>query len=474
MTVHEAQEILRGSVGDRELTDERVDELMEAVKLFIYGGTPLMKALNHARKLFALPQYREHHKLLFVLSDGQPTDGDDPPLTALSALGVTVVSCFITDRSISDPLRLYSNLDPEWTEAAKFMFRMSSSIRTELIPRTIFVKRDWKIDIANNETKLFCQVNHPEIIKDVCDLARNIVCCQDALSDALATVSVDVYINQTKERFGAKRQKLGTCYANASAAVLHLAMKRIVGRVGGYPDFFEIRDKLIDKHGWHGANIFKVLQEVCPQYRLQYRQVDAVGAVKAVAAKRSVIAFFFLTEEDPKNPGNPPYEWDSFSQFYKDNPRGILTRSEIDISKRPYGAKLAGHAVALTSYNNECLRLMNSWGSDWADGGFFRVQNADVLGLEFVDVFWTLDDLEQEEKDAYARDGAEKAKQLLDSLQGLKSAKYRCPLCSVESNVRDFSGHLGEVKCPQCSRTFRVKDSGGDLALNMYLTSLSR
>ncbi|XP_062407049.1 uncharacterized protein LOC134098110 [Sardina pilchardus] len=226
-------------------------------------------------------------------------------------------------------------------------------------------------------------------------------------ADALATVDVDTYINQanhwstTKPQkrgrcFSAKSQEGGTCYANATAAVLHLAMTRITGRVGGYPDFFEIREKLVAKYGKDGASTLSVVKEVCPQYRLQCEQVDEEGAKAAVAAMRPVIATFHLTDQ----------EWDLFSEFYKDNPEGILTRSVIDIRERPPGAELSGHAVVMSRCSSERLRLMNSWGRGWGDQGFFRIQNADVLGLKFVDVFWTLDDLRQEEKDAYTKYGS--------------------------------------------------------------------
>lgn len=41
---------------------------------------------------------------------------------------------------------------------------------------------------------------------------------------------------------------------------------------------------------------------------------------------------------------------------------------------------------------------MDSWGVGWAEQGFFKVQNADVLGLELTDVFYTIKDLTEEEK----------------------------------------------------------------------------
>ena len=462
MSVQSASDILHTSIGDQKITEERVDEMLRTVEPYIYGRTPFILAMHRSVDLFSHSEFANHKKLLFILSDGQPTDGRDPPVQQLSDLDVTIVSCFITrERGLSDPRHLYSLLDQSWEVPAKFMFEMSSIIKTQNIPRALFVKKGWRIDIENNETRLFFQVNHPDVIKDVCDMAKKGVLSQDVLSDLLSSVDLDVYINQLNDGFGAKRQHLGTCYANASAVVMHLATKRIIGRDGGYPDFFDLRRRLIAKYGEDGARTIVVLKEMCPDYRLQCRTVDAIGAMKAISKKRPVVATFHLTGA----------QWDQFEQFYTENPRAILTRSYLD--SKHYSTSLpGGHAVVLTSYDANSLRLMNSWGDDWADQGFFRVQNANVLGLKFVDVFWTLSDLSEKEKRAYEQHGAVVAGKLLKSLKGIQTVKYKCPLCAFESKVDTFTGCLREAKCPNCEGTFNANKEGGDLALNLYLMSL--
>ena len=463
MSVQSASKILHNSVGEKELDKKQVDELLEAVEPYIYGGTSLIKAMHHSVDLFSHSEFANHKKLLFILSDGEPADGRDPPIQQLSDLGVTTVSCFIAREGLSDPRHLYSLLDESWEGPAKFMFNMSSIITTQNIPRTLFVKRGWKIDIENNETRLFFQVNHPDVIEDVCDMAKKAVLSQDALSDVISSVDLDLYINQANDGFGEKRQHGGTWFTNAQAAVIHLAMKRIIGRDGGYPDFFDLRERLIAKYGEHRGSTKDVLKEICPEYRLRCQTVDAIGAMKAICAKRPVVVTFRLTGA----------QWDQFEKFYKENPRGILTRSYLD-SKHVSTSDTRGHAVVLTSYDVNSLRLMNSWGDEWADQGFFRVQNTDVLGLKFFDVFWTLDDLTEKEKKAYEQHGAEVAGKLLKSLKGLQVVKYKCPLCPYESKVVDFSGHLLKAKCPVCGGTFNANKEGGDLALNLYLVSLIR
>jgi len=453
--VKEASETLHGAVGKER---NSFNELYKRLEPFIYGGTPLMKSLRQAVDLF-----REYHqyKLLFILSDGDPSDGIYPPSRQLADLGVTVVCCYITQRPIAEPRRLYSSERSEWEQAAKFMFRMSSSIPTQKIPRTVFVKKDWKIDIDNNKTYMFFQINNPAIIKEVCDLAKDCVCSQDTLADILSSVSLDIYINKANEGIQPDQQNEKTCYAVASAAVMHLAVKRIVGRQGGYPDFRVIRDELINMYGVKGAIVGNVLREVCPKYRLRYQKTDKRGALNAVVEKRPVVAIFQLSGE----------EWDEFHAFYRRSPRGILRKSDLQVTST---RSQRGHAVVLTSFNSESLRLMNSKGSNWADGGFFRVQNAAVLGLMFYDIFWNEEDLLPSEKEALDRHGADISAKLMKSLTSLQTATYKCPLCSVESKVSEFKGHLLEAQCPVCGGKFNAgNEAESDLALNIYLTSLS-
>lgn len=215
-TVHEASEIVHGYVDEKELTDKRIDELMEIVEPFIYGRTPLYTSIEEATKLFLRDKYKEHRKLLFVLSDGDPTNNGELPraLFRFKNLDITIVTCFITRSNDVTPLTLFCEESPWWDNGAKFLYRLSSIFPTDRLYRSIFVKRGWKIDSLNNETRLFLQVNHPDNIHDACDLAKTIVCSQDALSDLLGNVSLDRYINKNiKELVAKDQEKDDTCYA---------------------------------------------------------------------------------------------------------------------------------------------------------------------------------------------------------------------------------------------------------------------
>ena len=479
--VQEASDVLHGYVDEKELTSERSLELLQSVEPYIYGTTPLYQAIEKAIELFEKKASNFHsaQKLLFILSDGDATDEDlsdparkDRAVSKLTTAGVTVVSCFITKSFQIEPKRLFSKMKPDWDRGAKFLFSLSSKVSTQSLPRTMFVKRDWTIDIANNETHLFLQVNHPDHLREGCEVARNVVCCQDALCDMLASVNIDFYINQEVKDCKAKLQEGDTCAANAAATVLHLSMTRIRGREGGCPDFCTLRDEIVKQFDVEkypkGVPTIHVLQKMCPKYRLRCNRVDYKGAMKAVASSRPVVATFRLTEK----------EWDKFEDFYESNPKGILTKKEIDITARRPKTPDFGHAVVLTSFDSECLRLLNSGGDKWGDMGFFRVQKADVLGLQFIDVFWKEDDLKEEEKTYLKKFGSINAGILMELLPSLKDAEYTCPIaeCSKRSPVVDFTGTLSQVKCPKCGKEFSTNNAqeGNILALNIYLTSLIR
>ena len=479
--VQEASDVLHGYVDEKELTRERSLELLQSVEPYIYGYTPLYQATEKAIELFEkrASNFHSAQKLLFILSDGYPSDEDvsdparkDRAVSKLTTAGVTVVSCFITNSSQIEPKRLFSKMEPDWDRGAKFLFTLSSKVSAQSLPRTMFVKRDWTIDITNNETQLFLQVNHPDHLRDACKLARDFVCCKDTLSDVLSTVDLDIFhINKDLKDYEAKEEQIGaTCYAHACATVLHLSMKRILGRKGGHPSFKDLRNECIDRFGRDGADPLQVLQEMCRDYRLQCREVDINHALKAVSSSQPVVASFWLTKDEKK----------TFQEFFDNetNQTSILTKNEIDIAARPANTLTEGHSVVLTSFDSESLRLLNSWGCQWADMGFFRVQNEDVLGLEFIEVYWEEDDLEEEEKAYFKRHGSTVARKLIESYSSLKDAQYTCPVaeCSKRSPVVAFTGTLSHVKCPKCGNEFSTKDAqeGNILALNIYLTSLSR
>ena len=470
-SLRDAAIILRGAVGiqpNQHLIQERLEEIMESIDSFVYGLTPLIRALNQAKRIFSTHRYKELQKFLFVLSDGDPTDGSNAPIYLLEKLGVKTTCCYITQNHIINPKKLFSTRRDYWDEPAEFMFSLSFEIETALLPRTIFIKRGWEVEATNSRTKLFAQVNHPALLNEISDFVQNVLTSQDSLSDVLSSVSLDLYINHIRQDFEAPLQIGGTCYANAAAAVLHLAMHRIVGRDHGYPNFDDLKKKMINIYGKEGANAKKVLEQMCPLYRLHVSEVNLKGALCAIASKRPVVTTFQLTGK----------QWDSFSMFFDQNPSGILTEEELSKHynvRNPSGPR--GHAVVLTSYSIKSLLFMNSWGCEWGDKGFFRVASSKVLNCKFYDVYWTLEDLSAAEKAAYGRFSQVIASRLIDNFQSLQTANITCPKCCSNSRVLDFSGTFDNVICPKCQDVFQIsyqehENARARISIALYLTLL--
>lgn len=296
-------------------------------------------------------------------------------------------------------------------------------------------------------------------------MARRIMDSNDALLNIAARVSLDQYINSAKTSFIPNKQIGGTCYANAVAAVLHLAMRRIEGREGGVPPFSDpinkngLLEQIVKKFGDKGASTENVLAEYCSKYRLHCKKVDENGAREAINARRPVVARFSLY----------PDEWVKFGSFYESNKSGILERTHVLTDVPDHSTqKLEGHAVVLTRCEPNALFFMNSWGVNWADGGFFKIKDESVLrNISFYDVYWIESELKPREINAYEAKKKEAAANFLNGLpSGVKELPYECPKCHVSSRAVDFIGNLIEATCPKCNQRFTPTVVG--LVLNSY------
>ena len=143
------------------------NEFQENFEEYIYAETPMKKALGEIEKRFdreLKKRAKETDSVLFVVSDGLPTDGDPRPIAqALREKGTTIVSCFVTDKNVVNPKILFSEAANGWGDGAKLMFDMASTIKKDSSFAKFLLEKDWQM---GNEGKLFVQVNHSEVMEE--------------------------------------------------------------------------------------------------------------------------------------------------------------------------------------------------------------------------------------------------------------------------------------------------------------------
>jgi hypothetical protein len=160
--------------GETTLPLEDVADLFESseggvddVELLIYGMTPMRRALRAVLERFAKERAVRPDDtvcILFILSDGQPNDGDPLPVArTLKDAGVHIVTCFVTDQDITRPHTLFTTPEHQWTEGARFMFEVASSIDNDSVFTRFLMELGWTIP---SEPKLFVQVNHSDILDE--------------------------------------------------------------------------------------------------------------------------------------------------------------------------------------------------------------------------------------------------------------------------------------------------------------------
>ena len=296
------------SVGSKSLHSQ-IKELIKPIRPYIFGGTPMCKALSQALSVFQ--QSQANTRVLLLLSDGESADGN--PYYASQRLersNVTRVSCFLTDAHIENARCLLDQAPSDWpkNDGRLTLFNFSSPMRNIDPPISYLVDAGWTLPVSG-ESRLFVQANSLDVVDELCKIVVSRLADHcDSMVDILEKVPLAAYINHK-----------GTCYANSVATVFHLAMHRIVGREGGYPEFEEIRDNLIQEYGVVSAKTRDVIAKVCPEYRLHFQEVDEVHARQALNHRRPLVATFSLFDK----------QWDRFNEFYTSTPKGILKKSNI-------------------------------------------------------------------------------------------------------------------------------------------------
>jgi hypothetical protein len=117
--------------------------------------------------------------------------------------------------------------------------------------------------------------------------------------------------------------------------------------------------------------------------------------------------------------------------------------------------------VVLIKNEKDHLYLMNLWGEQFADKGFFRIENSDTLNTEYSplihDIFWTIDMLSPKEISDFEEGTLKKFRDLEKRLPPHITVDYICPLCNKKSKTNEIFGDLKFAKCPKCAGIFSPK-----------------
>ncbi len=175
-------------IGDTTLSFEEVAQLWESsevtlnnVKEFILGNTPIREVLavivgRFQHELQIRDQKTE--SILFLVSDGKFTDVDPLPLARkLHAMGVSIVSCFLSNQDTANPRELRNNADPQWGAEAKLMFEMASPMGDLPEVHRYLLNNNWTI---NPNPKLFVQLNHSDVLREFVHVTLRILEESDA------------------------------------------------------------------------------------------------------------------------------------------------------------------------------------------------------------------------------------------------------------------------------------------------------
>ncbi len=410
--------------GDYALTSplgtiSNFDYLWETLQPFQYGLEPTSYPLRATiRRFFALPT--KYHKIFVIITDGRGwnNQNDDSKVIDLAHNfqqneEVLLINCYLSskkeDLSMKQELYYHKNTH-DWSLTEQSLFERSSEVRLKTAAVLLLEKMGWIVP-QEGRCRLFIRTNLASGFKFIVNLSRIIsenrhqIIYDKMIHVANFARKIDHY----HSNFVAPRQIGGTCYAYALAAVIYLNSARVIGRP--LLNFHGLVEEIItanieskkslpefegesDSELRDGGNM-NFLQSFPSLKRLRWAEVSEFEARKAVLSGRVVLTIFGLTQT----------RWNQFSRIYSDPTakRTVIT----DIGEAGSQNDRTSHAVVLVDAEPDHLKFMNSWGSNWADNGCFRVSTLpeydlmSVMRFHFFDIYWEPEDLNEDEKVAH-------------------------------------------------------------------------
>lgn len=387
---------------------------------YIYSYTPLCNCLLKGFHLLNSKEVNSK-KILIILSDGISTDGDPLKIYNYTEIdNLYIVGAFISSNPIQDEKTLYDRLVTN-DKGARQLFDLSTEVETDSIAFDYLRDKGWNVP-TSGKCKLFIQINNTDNINDFLEFLNKLLDgTEDVLGDILGKIDLKELTGKNISSFEITNQKIGNCYLHATRNIIRMTRARIYPP--NIPDPQTLEQEIVhefpyeyDKNGEvKGRNTFEVLKRMVPKYKLHVNQVlgkttkEIEKMVKIILLRRRpVVLSFRLTEK----------QWDNFCNFfdrYSPRKREIITEEEMNKNVPVDDKDGGGHAVVITKYSKECFTVLNSWGDQWGDNGFFKIKDLSVFSqFRCFDVFFTLKDLTDYEKNEYQKLVERRKREFLD------------------------------------------------------------
>lgn len=138
---------------------------LEEIEPLIFGATPMKAVATEIRERFGrIAPTDEERRFLFVVSDGEPSDGDPKQEFAdIKRNNIDIISCFVTSSDIADPRVLWASPQQNWSSGARLMFDIATPIDERGALGRSLLAKGWEIEEG---ARLFVQVNHSAVLEE--------------------------------------------------------------------------------------------------------------------------------------------------------------------------------------------------------------------------------------------------------------------------------------------------------------------
>lgn len=389
-------------------------------------------------------------KYIIIISDGTTIEKYEEAkelILKAKEKNIIIVTFLLSKNKIKEK-KCYENFPNNLDNSLKNLYEVSSKVDYKNIFAKYFIENGWLFPGKGKGILLF-----QTSLEDLNDPDNSLTCCLKNISKKEIIIKMEeyqrnIFINY-KYKFVAKNQIFGTCWANSYAAAIFLTNKRIFGRKT--ESFEDIRQQLI-KYACDmyidGGNIENPkVKNFFQRKRLCYDEIDKYYVEKIVEKGIFVVCSFCLTDT----------QWKNFSNYYREEPDGTLTKELLNKDcENKKDENEDRHAVLLIETGDGFLKFLNSWSSNWANGGRFKIKDADVLTsynkkekAKFYYIYYVENDLTDDEKDYYKNNiqyindlishysylGSE---DIINDIKKYKKYTYKCKKCNCQMRFQDL------------------------------------